>query len=277
MVAFWRQIPVVHVEAGLRTGNLKAPFPEEANRKIIDHICALHLAPTESARCNLQREGIAGDRVIITGNTAVDAIQIMAGLNLPYRDSQLASIEASGRRIVLVTCHRRESWGEPLRGVLSAIRTLVEQQPEIHVVLPVHPNPAVRNDVNAILGDAERVFVCGPLPYASLARLLERSYLVITDSGGIQEEAPTFGVPVLVVRDVTEREEAVKSGYAKLVGTDPDHLLREATALLENPATHDTLVATQNPFGDGLAARRTVHAIAWHLGRGERPTEFQSR
>lgn len=272
LAAFWRRIPVVHVEAGLRSGRLDAPFPEEANRKIISQICSLHLPPTEMARRNLRREGIGGDSVIVTGNTSVDAIMDMARMRQPYDVPDLAAIEESGRRIVLVTCHRREIWGEPMRRLLQGIRGLVETHPDIHLVVPAHPNPAVRADVHAALDGSDRILVCEPLSYPSLARLLSRASLVLSDSGGIQEEAPSFGVPVLVMREVTERMEAVQAGCARLVGVDPDDVVNAAHQALTGSWTRST---ARNPFGDGFAARRTVDAVAWHLGHGERPLPFK--
>ncbi len=271
LAAFWRHIPVIHVEAGLRSGRLDAPFPEEANRKIISQICSLHLPPTEMARRNLQREGIDGDSVIVTGNTSVDAIMDMARMRQPYDVPELATIEESGRRIVLVTCHRREIWGEPMRLLLQGIRGLAEKHPDIHLVVPAHPNPAVRADVHAALDGSDRILVCEPLSYPSLARLLSQATLVLSDSGGIQEEAPSFGVPVLVMREVTERMEAVQAGCARLVGVDPDDVVNAAHQALTGSWTRPK---TRNPFGDGFAARRTVDAVAWHLGHGERPRPF---
>lgn len=272
LAAFWQRIPVVHVEAGLRSGRLDAPFPEEANRRIITQICSLHLPPTEMARLNLERERIVGDSVLVTGNTSVDAILGMASTGLPYDLPELAEIEASGRRIVLVTCHRREIWGEPMRRLLRGVRTLVERHADIHLVVPAHPNPAVRADVHAALGGIDRILVCEPLSYPSLARLLSRSSLVLSDSGGIQEEAPSFGV--LVMREVTERMEAVQAGCARLVGTDPDVVVEAADRALATPAGSSVSSRMRNPFGDGFAARRTVDAIAWRLGHGERPLPF---
>lgn len=272
--AFLRQIPVVHLEAGLRTGNLASPFPEEGNRVVIDHLCALHLAPTDEAAANLAREGIADDRVLVTGNTVIDAIQFVAGRDVPFRDPRLAEVEASGRRMVLVTVHRRESWGEPIRRVLRAVRRLVAQHDDIHVVLPTHPNPEVRRLVERELSETERVLICGPLPYADLARLLSRAALVLTDSGGIQEEAPSFGVPVLVLRETTERPEAIAAGLAQLVGTDPVRIFDEASALLSGPAGVALPVSRQNPYGDGRAALRSSDAIAWLLGMAARPAPF---
>jgi len=276
LAAFWRRIPVVHLEAGLRTGDLAAPFPEEGNRVIIDHLCALHLAPTDEAAANLGREGITGNRVLVTGNTVVDAIQYVAGRDLPFGDPALAGVEASARRIVVVTVHRRESWGEPIRQILQAVRRLVAMHPDIHVVLPTHPNPEVRRYVERELADTERVLICRPLAYADMARLLARASLVLTDSGGIQEEAPTFGVPVLVLRDMTERQEGIAAGLAKLVGVDPVRIIEEASALLSVTAGIDRAAARPNPYGDGLAAARSSDAIAWLLGAGPRPSSFDA-
>lgn len=274
LTAFWRRIPVVHLEAGLRTGDLAAPFPEEGNRVVIDHLCALHLAPTAEAAANLAREGLSGDSVIVTGNTVVDAIQYVAGRDIPFNDPRLVAAEAGGRRLVVVTVHRRESWGEPIRGVLQAVRRLVAMHPEIQVVLPAHPNPDVRRDVEHQLAGVERVLICDPLAYADMARLLSKVALVLTDSGGIQEEAPTFGVPVLVLRETTERPEGISAGLAKLVGVDPVRIIAEASAMLAGPGELRGGGRHPNPYGDGLAAVRSSEAIAWLLGQGARPAPF---
>lgn len=273
LTAFWRQVPVVHVEAGLRTNDLGSPFPEEGNRVIIDHLCQLHLAPTEDSAANLLREGIDPERVVVTGNTVVDAIRHVAAQDIPFEDPRLAEIEATGRRLVLVTVHRRESWGEPIRRILGAVKQLVASHRDIHVVLPTHPNPDVRRDVEEALAGTERVLICEPMPYANLARLLSRASLVLTDSGGIQEEAPSFGVPVLVARETTERPEAIAAGTARLVGSDPVRIFAEASAALE--ATRGAGVrGVVNPYGDGDAARRSVQAMAWLVGLAERPADF---
>jgi len=275
LAAFWRQVPVVHLEAGLRTHNLASPFPEEGNRVIIDHLCRLHLAPTDDAAANLTAEGIDPARIVVTGNTVVDAIRHVADQDIPFGDPQLAGIEASGRRIVLVTVHRRESWGEPIRRILGAVRQLVESNPDIHVVLPAHPNPDVRRDVETALAGTERTYVCDPLPYADLARLLSRASLVLTDSGGIQEEAPSFGVPVLVLRETTERPEAIAAGIARLVGVDPVRIFAEASAILGGATAGVSSPA--NPYGDGTAAMRSVQAMAWMIGLAEHPGAFEAR
>jgi UDP-N-acetylglucosamine 2-epimerase (non-hydrolysing) len=275
LAAFFRQIPVVHLEAGLRTGDLASPFPEEGNRKIIDHLCALHLAPTVGAAMHLIREGLPQQKIVITGNTVVDAIQDVCSRDLPYSDPRLAEIEESGKRIVLLTVHRRESWGEPLERILAGVRELIRREPDIHVVAATHPNPDVQKVVRAALGGVERVLVCPPLPYADMARLLANASLVLTDSGGIQEEAPTFDVPVLILRDVTERPEAVEYGVARLIGADPLAIVAEGQAVLAGVAEWNMTGYANNPFGDGQASQRSVAAIAWMLGLAEKPESFQ--
>src|SRR5947207_2454076 len=201
LAAFWRRVPVVHLEAGLRTGDLATPFPEEANRRLVSQLAALHLAPTAEAVANLLGEGQPASRVLLTGNTVVDAVLEVAAryAAAPFTDPRLA--EAASRRLILLTAHRRESWGPPLDGVLTAVRSVLAAYPDVSVVVPAHPNPDVRAQVHRGLSDVDHAVVTGPLPYSSLVSLLARSYLVLTDSGGIQEEAPTFGVPVLVLRE----------------------------------------------------------------------------
>ncbi|GLZ41030.1 UDP-N-acetyl glucosamine 2-epimerase [Actinokineospora sp. NBRC 105648] len=262
LAAFWRGIPVVHLEAGLRTGDLAAPFPEEGNRQMVARIASLHLAPTADAAEALRAEAIPAASVVVTGNTVVDAVRHIAAADRPAVNPALACLEADldagGGRLVLVTVHRRESWGAPLTEVLGAVRTLADRYPEVRVVLPAHPNPAVRRQVGDVLGGHPRITVTGPLAYPDLVRVLRRAELVITDSGGIQEEAPSFGVPVLVARAVTERMEAVRAGCAWLVGTDRARVLDAAERVL---ATGIRVPADQNPFGDGHAARRACAAI----------------
>jgi UDP-N-acetylglucosamine 2-epimerase (non-hydrolysing) len=280
MAAFWRRIPVVHLEAGLRSGDLESPFPEEGNRRLVGQLAQLHLAPTELAAQNLLVENVAPGQVLISGNTVVDAAVHVAAKKLPFDDERVAeaieTMEAAGGRLVLVTAHRRESWGEPLDRILSAVRTLVAAFPDIHVVLPSHPNPAVRAQVEAGLAGVERVTITDPQPYPALARLLSSAYLVLTDSGGIQEEAPSFGVPALVLREVTERVESLRAGCAKLVGTDADLIVKEATRLLDDVRLRNSMTAAGNPYGDGLASERTDQAIAAMLGLAEMPEPMPS-
>jgi UDP-N-acetylglucosamine 2-epimerase (non-hydrolysing) len=265
LAAFWRQIPVVHLEAGLRSGDLDSPFPEEGNRKLVGQVASLHLAPTPLAATNLLDEGVPAQRVVLTGNTVVDAALTVAGRRLPFDDDRLAqvldTVQSGHGRLILVTAHRRESWGEPLDRVLAAARTLVERYDDIHVVLPSHPNPAVRAQVEAGLAGVDRVVITDPLPYPALARLLSAAYLVLTDSGGIQEEAPSFGVPVLVTREITERVESLTAGCAKLVGTDHYKIVAEAVRLLDDRDARDAMTAGGNPYGDGFAAIRAEAAV----------------
>jgi UDP-N-acetylglucosamine 2-epimerase (non-hydrolysing) len=275
LAAFWRQIPVVHLEAGLRSGDLDSPFPEEGNRKMVGQVATLHLAPTPLAASNLTMENIDPENVVLTGNTVVDAALTVAAKRLPFDDARLTDVvervEAGDGRLVLVTAHRRESWGEPLDRVLGAVREILARYPDVHVVLPSHPNPAVRAQVEAGLAGAERVTVTDPLPYPALARLLSTAYLVLTDSGGIQEEAPSFRVPALVLREVTERTESISAGCGKLLGTDPELIVAEAARLLDDRALRDSMTANGNPYGDGFAAVRTEQAVA-HLLDLDAPT-----
>jgi UDP-N-acetylglucosamine 2-epimerase (non-hydrolysing) len=278
MAAFWRQIPVVHLEAGLRSHDLSAPFPEEANRKMIGQIAALHLAPTPAAADNLAAEGITADRIEVVGNTIVDAVLTLAGRDDGFAEPALQPVSealASGRRLLLVTVHRRESWGEPMRSVLRAVRDVLDAHPDTIATLPAHPNPAVRADVMSVLGADHRVVITEPLNYPDLVGLLKRSSLVLSDSGGIQEEAPSFGVPVLVLRERTERLEAVEAGCAFLVGTDRDVITAAASRLLTvDPARRESL-SVANPFGDGHAAQRAAIALARLLAiRVDRVPQF---
>ncbi|MFB9303319.1 non-hydrolyzing UDP-N-acetylglucosamine 2-epimerase [Kibdelosporangium philippinense] len=267
--AFWRKVPVAHIEAGLRSRDLHAPFPEEANRKLIAQISSLHLAPTKRAVQNLLAEGITGPSVVLTGNTVVDAVLSIAGRPMTYSDSRLAALENRVRskqsRLMLVTVHRRESWGPPLAGILASVRDVLERHEDVEVVLPVHPNPEIRKQIMAGVSGVDRIHLTAPLNYLEFCRLLSIAQLVASDSGGVQEEAPSFGVPVLVLRDVTERMEAVEAGCSMLVGTDPLAIAHHATRLLNIPPLPPENRPV-NPFGDGLAAYRTEHAIASLLG-----------
>jgi UDP-N-acetylglucosamine 2-epimerase (non-hydrolysing) len=274
LAACWRRIPVVHIEAGPRSGDFASPFPEEANRRLIAQVATLHLAPTPLAAMSLLDENIATATVLITGDTAVDAMLAVAGRRLPFEDQQVASARANaaGRRLIVVTAQRRESWGAPLDRILAAIRRLVERYADIDVIVSGPANPAVHAQARAALSGVERVTVTGPLPYPDLSRLLSEAYLVLTDSGGIQREAPSFGLPTLVLRDLTERAEALQAGCARLVGADPDLIVAEAAALLDSKVRRDAMTAGGNPYGDGLAAVRTAQATAALLGLASLPS-----
>jgi UDP-N-acetylglucosamine 2-epimerase (non-hydrolysing) len=277
LVAFWRRVPLVHLEAGLRSGDLTAPFPEEANRRLVGVLADLHLAPTARAVAALVADRVPRERIVLAGNTVVDAAQAVAARRDPLADPRLAEVDelvTAGRsRLMLVTAHRRENWGAPLDRILEAVRQVVDERPDLRCVLPAHANPAVRAQVDRALGDHPRVLITDPLPYAALCRLLATASVVLSDSGGIQEEAPSFRVPVLVLRELTERMEAVEAGWAQLVGTDPARIAAAAKDVLDGTAT---LPSGGNPFGDGNAARRSAEAIGWLLGRATRPTEYSA-
>jgi len=258
LAAFYARIPVGHVEAGLRSGDRYAPFPEEINRRLISQLASWHFAPTEGSREALLREGVPAAGIVVTGNTGIDALyQTLELLGEPQ--------ERAPGRLVLVTAHRRESWGPPLEEVCLAVRDLLEAQPDVVVCFPVHPNPAVREVAHALLGGHPRARLLAPLPYPSLCRLLAASHLVITDSGGLQEEAPALGKPVLVLRDVTERPEIVELGVAELVGTRRERILASANRLLSDPAAYARMARVVTPYGDGRASQRILRFLAGRL------------
>jgi UDP-N-acetylglucosamine 2-epimerase (non-hydrolysing) len=273
LAAFWKGVPVGHVEAGLRSGNVRDPFPEEMNRILTGCIADLHFAPTREAADNLRRVGVPDERIHVTGNTVIDALLHFSreGRELP---PSLALDPA--RRLVLVTVHRRESFGAPLAEVLAALREIVGRFPDIELVLPVHPNPQVHGAVHGALGNLPRVHLVPPLGYLEFVEVLRRAYLVLTDSGGVQEEAPALGKPVLVLRNTTERPEGVTWGVARLVGTDRERIVREASVLLADPAAHASMARRISPYGDGQASRRIADAVLHRFGRlAERPVDFQ--
>jgi UDP-N-acetylglucosamine 2-epimerase len=267
LASFFRHVPVAHVEAGLRTDDPRIPFPEEMNRRLTSRIADLHCAPTTRARDALLAEGVGEDTVLLTGNTVVDALQWLRRERgdevARAADEALSGIELEDRRLVVITGHRRESFGQPFRDFCTALKDAAEDHPDLVLVYPVHLNPKVQAPVHEILSGADRIHLLPPVDYPAMIGLLERATVVITDSGGIQEEAPSFGVPVLVTRETTERPEGVDAGVATLVGTDPQRIrvaLREA---LNKTATRVEV----NPYGDGHAARRTVDALVARFGR----------
>ena len=266
LAAFYQHIPVAHLEAGLRTGDRLSPFPEEINRRITTQLASLHLAPTERSAANLRAEGIAADRVVVTGNTVIDALLWAAKQPLVHEEPALDGLDADQRRVVLVTAHRRESWGAPMRDIAAALAELAGD-PRVLVVFPIHKNPLVREAILPAVGGLENVLVVEPVPYGSLVKLLRRADIVLTDSGGIQEEAPSLGKPVLVMRETTERPEGVTAGTAKLVGTDRARIVQEVRTLLEDPTAYAAMANAANPYGDGTAAARTLDAMDALLGR----------
>ncbi|USQ79794.1 UDP-N-acetylglucosamine 2-epimerase (non-hydrolyzing) [Ornithinimicrobium faecis] len=274
IAAFYRQIPVVHLEAGLRSGNIHSPFPEEANRKITTQVAALHLAPTSTSKANLTREGISDDLIVVTGNTVIDALLHTVEQGLPIADERLAKHVADGDKILLVTTHRRENWGDAMQGVGRALRRIGERYPDLTIVLPAHRNPIVREAVLPHIKDLPNVLVTEPLAYGEFTRVMAASTVVLTDSGGVQEEAPSLGKPVLVMRENTERPEAVEAGTVKLIGTDEERIVTEVTTLLDDETAYAVMGNAVNPYGDGKAAARSVAAISHLLDGTQRPEEF---
>jgi len=259
LAAFYLRIPVGHVEAGLRTRNKYSPFPEELNRTLTGRLAELHFAPTDTARENLLAESTAQFKIWVTGNTVIDAL--LDTVRKDYRFApELAEIDLN-KRILLVTTHRRENWGEPMRQIYQALIDLVNEFPDVEVVFPVHKNPVVRDVAMEMLGGRERFHLVEPLDYEPFANLMDRCYLVLTDSGGLQEEAPSLGKPVLVLRDTTERPEAVKAGTVKLTGTNRQRIYETAHTLLSDPAEYEKMARAINPYGDGKAARRIARVV----------------
>ena len=263
LVAFYRQIPVGHVEAGLRSGDRYDPFPEEINRRLAGVVATLHFAPTERARANLLREGIPDEAIWLTGNTAIDALRYTLA-RLPPRPA------ASDRRLILLTLHRRENWGARMRSVCEGVRDVLAARGDVELVLPMHRNPLVRATIGEVLGGQERVELTEPLDYPGLVDLQRRAHLVMTDSGGIQEEAPSLGKPLLVLRETTERPEGVEAGCARLVGTERARVRSETLRLLDAPDAYAAMARVASPYGDGRAAERIVADVRARLGL--RPT-----
>ena len=255
LAAFYQQIPVGHVEAGLRTNDKYSPYPEEMNRRLVSSLADLHFAPTRAAKENLLREGVPRSHIRVTGNTVVDALKAMRRSRAKWHVPVLDGLGPK-QRVILVTAHRRESFGPGFERICLALRMLVERNPNVAVVYPVHLNPNVQKPVRDILGGLSRIHLIAPLDYLPFIRLMERAYVILTDSGGIQEEAPALGKPVLVMRDVTERPEAVEAGTARLVGTNPDTIVSATERLLGSAAAYRKMARVRNPFGDGRASIR---------------------
>lgn len=268
LAAFYEQVPVVHVEAGLRTDNRYDPFPEEINRRLTSRLTSLHLAPTPASRANLLAEGIAPADVVVTGNTVIDALLEVVARDLPLGNPALAVLD--GRPSVLITSHRRESWGRPMARTAAAIGRLAKEFDDVTFVLPAHLNPTVREVLLPPLEGLPNVVVTEPLAYGDFCRAMHASTLILTDSGGVQEEAPSLGKPVLVLRETTERPEAVEAGTVRLVGTDERLIVDEVSTLLTDPAAYDVMARAVNPYGDGGAALRTRAAVEHFFDLGNR-------
>jgi UDP-N-acetylglucosamine 2-epimerase (non-hydrolysing) len=277
LASYYHQRTVGHVEAGLRTHNKYSPFPEEMNRKLTGAIADLHFAPTTTAQQNLLQEHVDPNDIFVTGNTVIDALHHTVGSGYEFEDELLRHIDYEHKRIILVTTHRRENLGEPMRHVYKALKQLTEEFADVEVVFPVHRNPKVREVVNEELGGLEKVHLIDPLEYEPFANLMHRASLILTDSGGVQEEAPALGKPVLVLRDTTERPEAVEAGTVKLIGTDRYRVYQEAKDLLTDKAAYSRMAESCNPYGDGQAAKRIIQAILYRYGlSSQRPDAFQA-
>lgn len=272
LAGFYRDVPVIHLEAGLRTGDLRNPFPEEMNRRLTTQLTSLHLAPTPQSRSNLLSEGVDPGRISVTGNTVIDAL--LATVDRDHLSSSPIQAYCLGRRSVLVTSHRRESWGRPMAGTARALARLARRFPDVVFVLPAHLNPIVREVLLPPLEGLENVLVTDPMAYGEFAAAMAAATLVLTDSGGVQEEAPSLGKPVLVMRETTERPEAVAAGTVRLVGTDEDVIFDSVARLLTDKDEYELMARAVNPYGDGLAAGRVVRAIKHYFGLGERPDDF---
>ena len=266
LASFYAQIPEGHVEAGLRTGNKFSPYPEEMNRKLTGAIADIHFAPTSTSKNNLLKENIDPAAIVVTGNTVIDALQTTVKADYRFTDSGLQKALAGGKRLILVTTHRRENLGEPMRHVYQALRKVLENHPDVEAIFPVHKNPKVREIVNEELGKLAQVHLIEPLDYEPFANLMAKVDIVLTDSGGIQEEAPALGKPVLVLRDTTERPEAVDAGTVKLVGTAYDDVLRETSLLLDDSKYYQSMAEAANPYGDGRACERIIRKILHENG-----------
>lgn len=266
LASFYAQIPVGHVEAGLRTGNKFSPYPEEMNRKLTGAIADIHFAPTSTSKNNLLKENIDPAAIVVTGNTVIDALQTTVKADYRFTDSGLQKALAGGKRLILVTTHRRENLGEPMRHVYQALRKVLENHPDVEAIFPVHKNPKVREIVDEELGKLVQVHLIEPLDYEPFANLMAKVDIVLTDSGGIQEEAPALGKPVLVLRDTTERPEAVDAGTVKLVGTAYDDVLRETSLLLDDSKYYQSMAEAANPYGDGRACERIIRKILHENG-----------
>lgn len=260
LACFYHRILIGHVEAGLRTGDMQNPFPEEANRVIASKLAKWHFAPTEGSRQNLLREGISADDVIMTGNTVIDALLMTASKEL-----DLGVQLDPEKRLVLVTSHRRENFGEPFKNICRALHTLAINNPDVQFLYPVHPNPNVKDVAYSVLGDVSNFILCEPLDYAPFVAAMKRAYLILTDSGGVQEEAPALGKPVLVLREETERPEAVEEDVVKLVGSNYEYIVSETQRLLDDNEVYSAMARGVSPYGDGLASARIVKTLSDHF------------
>jgi len=275
LAAFYKQISVGHVEAGLRTDNKYSPFPEEMNRRLTGALADLHFAPTSTSLANLINEGKKREDIYVTGNTVIDALLSQVAEKYQFHNEILQNLDYEGKKVILVTTHRRENWGQPLENIYSALKEVVETYNNLELVFPIHKNPIVRETAEKILGKTKRIHMIEPLEYLEFINLMNKSYLILTDSGGVQEEAPSLGKPVLVLRENTERPEALEAGTVKLVGTDKNKILQTVKKLLDRPEEYQQMANAVNPYGDGHASKRIVQALLYHFKQiKEKPQEF---
>ncbi|OCL25555.1 UDP-N-acetylglucosamine 2-epimerase [Orenia metallireducens] len=275
LVSFYQQIPIAHIEAGLRSYDRYSPYPEEINRHLIGVLANFHFAPTYKAKENLLRENVSEDNIYISGNTVIDSLFNVIEDNYIFDNNQLNKIDFTNKKVILLTTHRRENLAGGIRNIFGAVQELILDNPEVEFIFPVHLNPKVRELATDILGGLERVHLIEPLSYKEFANLMAKVYLIMTDSGGIQEEAPSLGKPVLVLRDTTERPEAIEAGTVKLIGTGKDEIIYVANSLIENEQEYSQMSNAINPYGDGVASRRIVEMILYYFGyRQDKLEEF---
>ena len=275
LAAFYHKVAVGHVEAGLRTYDMYSPYPEEMNRTLVGDIATLHFSPTRANAANLVKEAISGE-IFVTGNTVIDAMKTTVRPDFVFANEELNRLDFAGKRVITLTCHRRENYGAPMEQIMTAVRQIVEQYEDVEVVYPVHLSPVVQECARRNLGDLDRVHLIEPLDVEQMHNLMARSYCILTDSGGLQEEAPAMGKPVLVLRKETERPEAIEAGTVKLAGVETEDIIRLTRELLEDENVYQSMAKAVNPYGDGNACRRIADAIEWHFGlRAEQPENFQ--
>ena len=275
LAAFYHKVAVGHVEAGLRTYDMYSPYPEEMNRTLVGDIATLHFSPTRANAANLVKEAISGE-IFVTGNTVIDAMKTTVRPDFVFANEELNRLDFAGKRVITLTCHRRENYGAPMEQIMTAVRQIVEQYEDVEVVYPVHLSPVVQECARRNLGDLDRVHLIEPLDVEQMHNLMARSYCILTDSGGLQEEAPAMGKPVLVLRKETERPEAIEAGTVKLAGVETEDIIRLTRELLEDENVYQSMAKAVNPYGDGNACRRIADAIEWHFGlRAEQPEDFQ--
>ncbi|HHY80564.1 MAG TPA: UDP-N-acetylglucosamine 2-epimerase (non-hydrolyzing) [Thermoanaerobacter sp.] len=277
LAAFYHKIKVGHVEAGLRSFNKWFPYPEEINRKLTGVLTDLHFAPTSRAKLNLLKEGVSEESIFVTGNTVIDAMAYTVKEDYVFRDERLNQIDYNDKKVIVVTAHRRENWGKPLENICNALKRIAQNYKDVYIVYPVHKNPVVRETVFSMLGELGNVLLLDPLDTDEMHNLMAKCYMVMTDSGGLQEEVPSLGKPVLVLRDVTERPEAVEVGTVKVIGTEQEVVYNEGTLLLENKEEYDKMANAVNPYGDGKASLRIIQAIKYAFNLSDtKPEEYKS-